>query len=40
MEGKVYGFKVKGIEVTDGAKATKMAEKAKVSKMAEIPERV
>jgi hypothetical protein len=32
MEGSIYGFRVKGVEVTDGAKVTKMAEKAKVSK--------
>ena len=31
MEGSVYGFWVKGVEVTDGAEVTKMAEKAKVS---------
>jgi hypothetical protein len=32
VEGTVYGFRVKGVEVADGAKVTKMAEKAKVSK--------
>jgi hypothetical protein len=46
MEGKVYGFRVEGIKVTDGAEVTEMAEKAKVSEMVEmaemakIPERV
>jgi hypothetical protein len=31
MEGSIYGFRVKGVEVADGAKVTKMAEKAKMS---------
>jgi hypothetical protein len=35
MEGSIYGFRVEGIEVTDGAKVTEMAEMAEVSEMAE-----
>ena len=32
MEGNVYGFRVKGVKVTNGAEVTEMAEKAKGSK--------
>jgi RNA:NAD 2'-phosphotransferase (TPT1/KptA family) len=31
VKGSIYGFWVKGVEVTDGAEVTKMAKKAKVS---------
>ena len=37
MEGKVYGFRVKGVEVT---KVAEKAEITKVAKMAKIPKRV
>jgi hypothetical protein len=34
MEGSVYGFRVKGVEVANGAKVTEIAEKAGMSEMA------
>jgi hypothetical protein len=37
MEGRVYGFGVKGIEVI---KVAKKAKKSEVAEMAKIPERV
>jgi hypothetical protein len=31
VEGSIYGFRVEGVEVADGAEVTEMAEKAKMS---------
>jgi hypothetical protein len=36
VEGNVYGFRVKGVEVTNGAEVTKMAKEAEVSEMTEM----
>ena len=35
MKGSIYGFWVKGVEVTNGAEVTKMAKKAGMSEKAE-----
>jgi hypothetical protein len=34
MEGSIYGFRVKGVKVADGAEVTEMAEMAGMSEMA------
>jgi hypothetical protein len=39
MKGDVYGFRVKGVKVTNGAKVTEMAEMAEVSKITEMTAR-
>jgi hypothetical protein len=39
IEGNIYGFRVEGVEVTNGAKVTEMAEMAEMSKMVQMTTR-